>query len=168
MKLVALAALLLLTACESSAPEAGSPTTANVGVTSGAGGTAVLDSRGIGAVRLGMSLEQLKATGEIGDVVTGAEFSCPVHELETVEGWVGLRDGVAVDLRVESGARTPEGLRIGDSRARMHEVYPDVERTPHGFVRAAEPGAWLRFFFRDAGDTLTGIGLTREGHGCLN
>ncbi|MEU4764240.1 hypothetical protein AB0H12_13370 [Actinosynnema sp. NPDC023794] len=166
-RLVVVAATLLLTACESSAPQVVPPIT-NVSGTSGAGDAAVLDGRGIGAVRLGMSLQQLKATGEVGEEMTESAFSCPVHELETVEGWVGLHDGVAVDLRVESGARTPEGLRLGDSRARMHEVYPDVEQTPHGFVRAADRGTWLWFYFRDAGDTLTGIGLTREGHGCLN
>jgi hypothetical protein len=128
----------------------------------------VLEAGGIGAVRLGMTLEQLQATGEIGREVTTPEFSCPVYELKAVRGWVGIENGVAVDLRVESSARTPEDLRIGASRARMHEVYPDLEQNPHGFVRVVAPATRLRFFFRDAGDTLTGMGLTGDVPGCLN
>lgn len=161
------AAALLLTACDAS-PEAVEPTAVTVGRTSGADAAPVLEPGGLGGVRLDMTVAQLEATGEVGGDVTTPEFACPVHELKAVRGWVGVDGGVAVDIRVESGARTPEGLRIGDSRDRMREVYPDVEQTPHGFVRMADERTRYWFYFRDAGETLTGIGLTREGHGCLN
>ncbi|MFE9744158.1 hypothetical protein ACFYOT_04575 [Saccharothrix saharensis] len=166
MKLVVLAAVLLLTACDATAPEAGAPT-ADVGATSEAGGTAVLDSRGVGAVRLGMTSAELEATGEIGGDVTTPEFACVIRELTAADGWVGLQDGVAVEIRVDGAARTPEGLRIGDSRARMHEVYPGVEQYPHGFIRPLDAETGYKFFFENAGDTLTGIGLVRADRGCL-
>ncbi|WP_367133695.1 hypothetical protein [Saccharothrix sp. HUAS TT1] len=165
MRLLVVAGVLLLAACESATPPAAPSSTAPA---TAAGEAGVLDSGGIGAVRLGMTVERLRATGEVGDDVTTLEFSCPVHELVAVRGWVGVQDGVAVDIRVESAARTPEGLRIGDSRDRMREVYPDVEQTPHSFVRVLDAATRYQFFFRDAGDTLTGMGLTKEGHGCLN
>ncbi|TQM81854.1 hypothetical protein FHX81_4238 [Saccharothrix saharensis] len=166
MKLVVLAAVLLLTACDASAPESGAPT-ADVGVTSEAGGTAVLGPRGVGAVRLGMTSAELEATGEIGADVTTPEFACVIRELTAADGWVGLQDGVAVEIRVDGAARTPEGLRIGDSRARMHEVYPGVEQYPHGFIRPLDAETGYKFFFENAGDTLTGIGLVRADRGCL-
>ncbi len=165
-RLVVPAVLLLLTACESSAPQAVPPTT-GVDATSGVAGTAVLDPRGIGAVRLGMTAAQLEATGEVGGDVTTPEFSCTIRELKAARGWVGLQDGVAVEIRVDAGAGTPEGLRIGDSRARMHEVYPGVEQYPHGFIRPLDAETGYKFFFENAGDTLTGIGLVRADRGCL-
>ncbi|PSL55446.1 hypothetical protein B0I31_105409 [Saccharothrix carnea] len=166
MKPVVLAVLLLLTACESPAPRA-VPPAADVSATSGVDGTAVLDARGIGAVRLGMTAAELEATGEIGGDITTAEFSCTIRELKAARGWVGIQDGVAVEIRVDGGAGTPEGLRIGDSRARMHEVYPGVEQYPHGFVRPLDAETGYKFFFENAGDTLTGIGLVRADRGCL-
>ncbi|MFD0200140.1 MULTISPECIES: hypothetical protein [Saccharothrix] len=166
MKPVVLAVLLLLAACESSAPQA-VPPTPDVSATSAAGGTAVLDERGIGAVRLGMTAAELEATGEIGADITTPEFSCAIRELKAAKGWVGIQDGVAVEIRVDAGAGTPEGLRIGDSRARMHEIYPGVEQYPHGFIRPLDGETGYKFFFENAGDTLTGIGLVRADRGCL-
>lgn len=164
--LVVAAAILLLTACESSAPQVVPPVT-NVSATSEAGGTAVLDPRGVGAVRLGMTVAELEATGEVGGDVTTPEFSCSIRELTAAAGWVGVQDGVAVEIRVDADARTPEGLRIGDSRARMREVYPDVRQYPHGFIRPLDAETGYKFFFEDAGDTLTGMSLVRADRGCL-
>lgn len=163
MRRVVIASLLLLAGCDATGSRTVPSSTV---VPTGANG-AVIDSRGVGQVRLGMTLAQLEATGEIGADVTTPEFSCLIRELEAADGWVGVQDGVAVEIRVEEGARTPEGLRIGDSRARMHEVYPGVEQYPHGFVRPLDAETGYKFFFEDAGDTLTGIGLVRADRGCL-
>jgi hypothetical protein len=162
-RLVVLAALLVLTACDAPAPQA-APSASNVGA---AGGAAVLDARGVGAVRLGLTSAELEATGEIGADVTTPEFSCSIRELTAASGWVGLQDGVAVEIRVDADARTPEGLRIGDSRARMREVYPDVEQYPHAFIRPLDAETGYKFVFENAGDTLTAIGLVRADRGCL-
>ncbi|MFI9008738.1 hypothetical protein ACIGNX_16070 [Actinosynnema sp. NPDC053489] len=156
-------AALLLTACDP-APPPGATTTAR---TAEADGAPVLDEHGIGRVRLGLTRAELELTGEVGADVTTAEFSCSVRELTTAKGWVGVQDGVAVEIRVEGGARTPEGLRVGDSRDRMREVYPDVRQYPHGFVRELPAGTVLKFFFENAGDTLTSIGLVQADRGCL-
>ncbi|ONI82062.1 hypothetical protein ALI22I_38535 [Saccharothrix sp. ALI-22-I] len=166
MKRVVIAALFLLTACDPT-PRPTAPTTITVSETVEVDDTPVLDSRGVGAVRLGMTLEQLRATGEIGEEAGGPEFSCPVYALKVVRGWIGVEGGVAVEIRVEASVRTPENLRIGDSRARMHEVYPDVEQYPHGFIRALDGETQYKFFFENAGDTLTGMGLTRVDRACL-
>lgn len=165
---VLIAAVLLLTGCEAVTPGTVPPTTSSTGSTGQVDDTPVLDHRGIGAVRLGMSFGGLQAAGEVGGEAGGPEFSCPVYALKAVRGWVGVEDGIVVDIRVEAGARTPEGLRVGDSRARMREVYPDVEQTPHGFVLELDEEARYQFFFADAGDTLTSIGLTQLNRGCLN
>lgn len=159
---------LLLTACDPAPPPALPPVTVTVSQTVVVDDTPVLDASGIGRVRLGMTWAELQATGEVGGPAGGPEFSCVVHALKTARGWVGVEGGVAVDLRVEAGARTTEGLRIGDSRARMHELYPGVEQDPHGFDQSLDAGARYRFFFVNAGDTLTGIGLSRPDRSCLN
>jgi hypothetical protein len=164
MKRLMLAALLLLAGCDASAPNAVPPSAV---APAEATDPVVLDSRGVGAVRLGMAVAELEATGEIGGDVTTPEFSCVIRELEVVRGWVGLQDGVAVEIRVDGAARTPEGLRVGDSRARMHEVYPDVEQYPHGFIRPLDDATGYKFFFENAGDTLTAMGLVRADRGCL-
>lgn len=163
MRRVVIASLLLLAGCDVT----GSRTVPSPTVVPAEANGAVIDSRGVGQVRLGMTSAQLEATGEIGGDVTTPEFSCVIRELKAADGWVGLQDGVAVEIRVDAGARTPEGLRIGDSRARMHEVYPGVEQYPHGFVRPLDAETGYKFFFEDAGDTLTGIGLVRADRGCL-
>ncbi|WP_158850598.1 hypothetical protein [Saccharothrix deserti] len=167
MKRVVIAALLLLTACDPAPRPATPPTTITVSETVEVDNSPVIDSRGIGAVRLDMALPELQATGEVGDRVDGLEFSCPVYELKAVRGWIGIEDGVAVEIRVESNARTPENLRIGDSRARMHEVYPDVSQNPHGFIQELDADTRYKFIFQNAGDTLTGISLTKVDRGCL-
>ncbi|MEV8436404.1 hypothetical protein AB0425_03440 [Actinosynnema sp. NPDC051121] len=170
MKRVALlvvAALTVSTGCDPAPRPAAGPATITVSETVAVDGTPVLDSHGLGAVQLGMGTAQLEATGEVGGDVTTPEFSCEIRELKTAKGWVGIQDGVAVEIRVDAGARTPEGLRIGDSRARMHEVYPGVEQYPHGFVRQLDPETLYKFFFENAGDTLTGISLVRADRGCL-
>lgn len=167
MKRVVIAALFLLTACDPAPRPKSPPTTITVSETVEVDKTAVLDSGGIGAVRLDMTLEQLQATGEVGGDAGGPEFSCPVYALKAVKGWVGVQDGVAVEIRVESSVRTPENLRIGDSRARMHEVYPDVKPNPHTFIQDLGGGTQYKFIFESAGDTLTGISLTKVDAGCL-
>ncbi len=159
---------LVLTACDPAPPPALPPVTITVSQTVEVDDTPVLDARGIGRVRLGMTSAELQATGEVGGPVGGPEFSCVVYALKAVRGWVGVEGGVAVDLRVESSARTTEGLRIGDSRARMHELYPRVEQFPHGFDQSLDAGERYRFFFMDAGNTLTGIGLSPPDRSCLN
>jgi hypothetical protein len=159
-------ALLSLTACDPVPRPAAPPTTITVNETVEVDNSPVLDARGIGEVRLGMTLAQLQATGEIGDKIDKLEFSCPVYTLKAVRGWVGLQDDAVVEIRVESNARTPEDLRIGDSRARMHEVYPDVAQNPHNFIHELGGGVQYKFIFEKAGDTLTAIDLAKGGN-CL-
>ncbi|GAA1330734.1 hypothetical protein [Saccharothrix algeriensis] len=122
----------------------------------------VLGPEGVGRVRLGMTLAELEATGEVGGAVELPTASCPVRSLERVRGWVGVDGGVAAEIRVEAGARTPAGLRIGDSRDRMRRLHPGVEWNQHGFTAAVGGDVRYKFHFMNAGDTLTSMGISRE------
>jgi hypothetical protein len=53
-------------------------------------------------------------------------------------------------VRIEVGVRTRDGLRIGDSRARMHQFYPEAEQDPHGFNQPLDASARYRFYFMNA------------------
>ncbi|NUT91120.1 MAG: hypothetical protein HOY78_03740 [Saccharothrix sp.] len=124
----------------------------------------VLTPSGLGGVRLGMTLDELKATGEIGDQLDDwPQANCPVYGLKRAAGWVGIEDGVAVDLRLEGGARTPEGLRFGETQKRLKQLYPTVELTGHGYVLPVAASRWYYFAFANAGDTLTVMGLRDRG-----
>ncbi|WP_447005067.1 hypothetical protein ACRAKI_00470 [Saccharothrix isguenensis] len=160
--------LLLLTSCDVAEPPTLPPVTITVSETVEVDDTPVLDAGGIGKVRLGMTPAELQATGEIGGEANEPEFSCVAHTLNAVRGWVGIMDGVAVELRIEAGVRTPDGLRIGDSRARMHRLYPEAEQDPHGFNQPLDASARYRFYFMNAGDTVTGIELSRPDRRCLS
>ncbi|MEJ2852566.1 MULTISPECIES: hypothetical protein [unclassified Saccharothrix] len=124
----------------------------------------VLTPTGLGKVRLGMTLEELKATGEVGEQLDDwPQANCPVYGLKRAAGWVGVEDGVAVDLRLDGGARTPEGLRFGESQERVKQLYPTAELTGHGYVLAVAESRWYYFGFANAGDTLTVMGLRDRG-----
>lgn len=126
----------------------------------------VLRPEGFGAVRLGMTTAELQRTGEVGEVADMPEASCVMHELKRAKGWVGVDAGVAVEIWLEGGARTADGLRFGDSRERMRAVYPQVVMDQHGFTLAAGSDVRYFFYFVSAGDTLTGMGINRPTTGC--
>jgi hypothetical protein len=49
--------------------------------------------------------------------------------------WVMLQDGRVARVEVRSGSiATSTGVRIGDSEARVKQLYPGVASTPHKYV----------------------------------
>ncbi|CAL9659287.1 hypothetical protein AB0A74_05580 [Saccharothrix sp. NPDC042600] len=154
---------LLLAGCTTAQPSPSS-TTAVPARTVVVDDVPVLNPGGLGKVRLGMTLEELRATGEVGEQLDDwPQANCPVYELKRASGWVGIDGGVAVDLRLEGGARTPEGLRFGESRQRLEQLYPTAELTPHGYVLPVAESRFYYFGFTNAGDTVNVMGLREVG-----
>ncbi|XVV03951.1 hypothetical protein ACQPW3_00525 [Actinosynnema sp. CA-248983] len=154
---------VLLAGCTTAQPSSSS-TTAAPARTVVADDVPVLNPGGLGKVRLGMTLEELQATGEVGAQLDNwPQANCPVYELKRASGWVGVDGGVAVDLRLEGGARTPEGLRFGDSQKRLKELYPAAELTPHGYSLPVADARFYYFGFSNAGDTLSVMGVRDIG-----
>ncbi|MEV0677086.1 hypothetical protein AB0I60_11240 [Actinosynnema sp. NPDC050436] len=130
------------------------------------GDVPVLRPDGFAPVRLGARLDELRAAGEVGDLVEDPTVNCPVHRLVNARGWVAVEGGVVVRMRVEARVRTPEGLRLGDSRARLRELYPDAVQDPHRFTLEVTGNTRYEFYFLGGGDTLTAIGTGRPDTGC--
>lgn len=161
---VLVVAAVLVAGCTAAQPAPSTTTTAAPARTVVVDDVPVLTPNGLGKVRLGMTLEELRATGEVGEQLDDwPQANCPVYGLARAVGWVGIDNGVATDLRLEGGARTAEGLRFGDSRKRMKELYPAVEQTSHNFTLLVGGERRYYFAFDNAGDTLTVMGLRDSG-----
>ena len=125
----------------------------------------VIDEQGICKLRLGMTVAQASATGQIGPTEPGCE---PAGELSAelqfggVTGSVTFRDGVIQRYAVRSGAKTATGVGPGSTVAQIQQAYAngyEVE-VDHGteeqfgitLVRVRRAGA-ARFGFDVPTDT---------------
>ncbi|PSL55445.1 hypothetical protein B0I31_105408 [Saccharothrix carnea] len=125
--------------------------------------TPVLSHTGFGAIKLGMTREQLVATGLVGEPTLRMSAQCDMYPLKSDNGYAWIQDGQGVmAITVKSGAKTTEGLPVEISPAdpRLTKTYPSGEAGPNGFT------AWVndnvRYFFH--GHTS----LTRRGQACFN
>jgi hypothetical protein len=96
---------------------------------------------GIGSVRVGTSLDELKAAA--GNVtVPGAGDDCRYVRGGSLPGGVSvmLARNVVARIDVDSaGITTVDGVGVGDADARVNEVYAGrVTATPHKYVQGAQ------------------------------
>ncbi|WP_127501681.1 hypothetical protein [Actinoplanes solisilvae] len=96
----------------------------------------VIGPRGLGAVRLGMSMSAASATGLIGKWVNpatgattpeggGCSMTAPLKEAPSDDATVyGGKDRGIIVISAYGRIRTPEGIRIGSSKAALLEAYP--------------------------------------------
>ena len=93
-----------------------------------AAAASVIREDGIGKLRLGMTVAQAKATGEIGAVGPGCELGGP-GELAadllsgTAKGIVTFSEDVIVGFMVRSGAKTAAGIGAGSTLAQIQQAY---------------------------------------------
>ncbi len=104
-------------------------TTSNPVATTGAPqASTVIGEQGIGRLRLGMSVAQAKATGEIGATGPGCELAGPGElaadlRVGSAVGSVTFRDGVLHSFTVRSGAKTTTGVGPGATVAQIQQAY---------------------------------------------
>jgi hypothetical protein len=93
---------------------------------------------GIGPIRAGMTVAQANAVIGGGFAAPkGGTSGCKYAVLTKAPRglWVMLQDGRVVRVEVRSGSiATSTGARIGDSEARIKQLYPGVVATPHKYV----------------------------------
>jgi len=91
---------------------------------------------GVGRARIGTPVSQLS---EIASVPTSpAGTSCRIVTLDWLPAGMHVmlaHDTVArIDADSTSSVRTVDGAGIGDSEARIHQLYPQIETQPHKYV----------------------------------
>jgi hypothetical protein len=93
---------------------------------------------GIGPIRAGMTVAQANAAIGGGFAAPkGGTSGCTSAALTKAPRglWVMLQDGRVARVEVRSGSiATSTGARIGDSEARIKQLYPGIATTPHKYV----------------------------------
>ncbi len=125
--------------------------------------TPVLSHSAFGAIELGMTREQLVATGLVGEPVPRMSARCDMYPLKSGNGSAWIQDGQGLmAIMVTSGARTTEGLPVDISPVdpRLAQTYPGGEAGPNGFT------VWVNddVFYFLSGSTS----LARRGQACFN
>ncbi|MEU4764239.1 hypothetical protein AB0H12_13365 [Actinosynnema sp. NPDC023794] len=131
--------------------------------------TPVLSHSAFGAIKLGMTREQLVATGLVGEPTLRMSSECDMYPLKSGNGSAWIQDGKGLmAILVNYGAVTAEGLpvEIGPADPRLAETYPSGEPWQNGGGVTAAFRVWVtddvNYQFR--GSTA----LARRGQACFN
>ena len=159
-----LTAALLASACKRDQPEQSSPT------------TTVVTFDGIGRARIGATLAQLRDAGPVPDTPAGqatGQTACRFVKLDWLPSGTRVMlasDTVArIDVDSTSTVKTIDGATVGDSEARLHQLYPRVETQPHKYVTnghylivASPNDSTRRLVFETDGNTVKAFRVGRR------
>jgi hypothetical protein len=117
------------TAKTTSSTRASTTSAAGASSTAAAGGASVVTEKGLGKLRIDMTLTAAKATGEIGTTRPGCELGGPgelVADINTgvADGLVYFNDEHLSGIVVRSGAKTTAGVGPGSTIAEIQHAYP--------------------------------------------
>jgi len=155
-----LAASLLLGGAPAASAQAAKPT---------------LGPYGYGALKLGMTVKQAKATGTIvlsqpGDKVACSSWNLkkfPIRE-NSVDVYISPKVGVAA-IFSRKGMRTPEGIKIGSTFRDLKTAYPHIKKDYHGFYDTKVPGNKKAYYtFAVTKGKVTQFGLALNDQDCFN
>ncbi|MFJ6670390.1 hypothetical protein ACIQMJ_04695 [Actinosynnema sp. NPDC091369] len=130
---------------------------------------AVLGHSAFGPVELGMTRQQLVATGLVGEPVLRMSAECDMYPLKSGNGSAWIQDGKGLmAILVNYGAVTAEGLPVEISPAdpRLARTYPGGEPWENGAGVTAAFKVWVT---DDVNYTFRGsTSLARRGQACFN
>jgi hypothetical protein len=143
--------------------------TSTAGQTPGSAASATFD--GVGRARIGEPASQLREVGAVPDA--GADASCRVVALDWLPPGLHvmlISDTVArIDADSTSAVRTVDGAGIGDTEARIHQLYANVTTQPHKYVTnghylsvASPNDSTRRIVFETDGNTVTRYRVGRQ------
>jgi hypothetical protein len=132
----------------------------------------VVGPTGLRALRLGQSLEEAQATGQLGQVTQEAEGGCAAYALlldDRVSGFAYVSD--TVQAIVADPVETAEGVGPGWTIAQVKAKYPALDDDAAAAGRALVPvpgnaAANYRLDFDDAG-VVTSVALLADGQTCV-
>lgn len=120
----------------------------------------ILRPDGWGALRLGMSREDVEATGAAG---FGNSGTCTTVDLGPGQGLLSESDGL-VSLQVPEGVTTPEGIGLGSSRDEVLDEYWFAERNREVILVRASPTA--DYVITTERGRVTQLMVSIVGHEC--
>jgi hypothetical protein len=138
----------------------------------------VIGPTGIGALKIGMSLNQAKTTGLITRYQTpDGDVGCGYSKLKGSGGSDGgvthSRTLGVVAIQAYGKMRTPEGITFGSTMQQVEEAYPDfepseVDDTVHaGAGRAsAHASGHVNYRFTFSDDQVVELGLEHDQQDC--
>lgn len=100
---------------------------------------------GYGAVKLGMTVAQAKATGEVvkktpgGDGCSGWDLKKSPTSKDSVGIYISPKVGVAA-IFAAKGMTTPEGIKIGSTTEQLKAAYRHIKQDTHGYYVITAPG----------------------------
>ncbi|MPY78367.1 MAG: hypothetical protein GEV04_07695 [Actinophytocola sp.] len=123
---------------------------------------------GYRALRLGMSYDEIRATGMLADQDGPPPNNCARYRLSGADVAVRhilVSENVGLAAVVANKARTPEGVTIGSTRAELERTYDAAE--------ADDPGKYLiptgkggYYLFRVDGERVSELALVANKHDC--
>ncbi|MGR6919685.1 hypothetical protein ACU635_36100 [[Actinomadura] parvosata] len=129
---------------------------------------------GYGAVKLGMTAKQAKATGGVVSKLPGGggcsgwdlkEFPTPKDQIGV---YISPRVGVAA-IFAAKGMKTPEGIKIGSTLQRLKTAYPKIKKDFHGYYVITVPGNKKAYYtFGVTRDKITEYGIALKKQDCFN
>jgi hypothetical protein len=129
---------------------------------------------GYGAVKLGMTVKQAKATGDVVKKLPGVS-ECSGWDLkkfptpkDSVGIYISPRVGLAA-IFAAKGMKTPEGIKIGSTARQLKAAYPHIKKDFHGYYVVTVPGdkkAYYNFAVTHGKVTEFGIALNKQD--CFN
>lgn len=131
----------------------------------------VVGPTGYRGIRLGMTLQEARATGLLGDPIYEAEGGCPSYPLLIDGPFASASISDTVQAIYTSATQTPEGIGTGATFEQLRAVYPELRGqtvAPDGHVLVAAPGnpnGQYRFWFSEGG-LVKAVSLQFVNQGC--
>jgi hypothetical protein len=129
---------------------------------------------GYGAVKLGMTVKQAKATGQVVSKMPGGggcsgwdlkKFPTPKDEVGV---YISPRVGLAAIFAAKE-MRTPEGIKIGSTLDRLKAAYPKIKKDIHGHYGITVPGnRKAHYTFGVTRGKVTEYGIALKKQDCFN
>ncbi|MBP2707503.1 hypothetical protein JOL79_27340 [Microbispora sp. RL4-1S] len=129
---------------------------------------------GYGAVKLGMTVKQAKATGDVVKKMPGGG-GCSGWDLKkfpTPKNSVGIYISPNVGLAAifaAKGMKTPEGIKIGSTAHQLKAAYPHIKKDIHGFYVITVPTNKKAYYtFTVSHSKVTEYGIALKKQDCFN
>ena len=135
----------------------------------------LIESDGYGQLKLGMTLAQAIATGELGDTIRD-QVTCveaTLLDFPDAQVWIDKERGVAV-IDIVPGMETTEGIGPDSTVAEVRAAYPDFQQTYTDLMTVplgGDPAAQLKIEHprnATADAKIDGLSLSTVDQACLN